>query len=84
MIAPGIFCAFGWFAILSVPERLRDVDDFEMLRGCDGELEVDAEVEAGCPTAEMEEAEGGAAVALGVVVGNACALCRRLKPSLRG
>lgn len=69
MMASGMSCALGWCAILSVADRLRDcVDDFDMLRGCDGELEVDA-VEADCPTALSKLAEGGAAVAFGIVVG---------------
>jgi len=53
-------------------------DDLDMLLGCEGELEAEAEVEAGCATALVRLAEGGAGVAFGTVVGNACALSRRL------
>lgn len=79
MMASGMSCALRWFALLSVADRLRDcVDDFDMLRGCDGELAVEV-VEADCPTALSRLADGGAAVAFGIVVGIVCALCRRLK-----
>jgi len=77
MIAFDMSCA--WPVVPPVPERLREcAEDLDMLLGCEGELEVEAEVEVGCATALVRLAEGGAGVAFGIVVGRTCALSRRL------